>query len=117
MGQSKHDVEIGNRQQLGGAIGKPPVACRALALRTMPVPAGVIRDDTMAALIALLHVTAENRRAAIFEGMQNAEMDQVKQLAVFLGKLPSVMTDDIGHLVGWPLRRSPDWRCRCTWWS
>jgi hypothetical protein len=35
--------------------------------------------------------------------MQNSEMDQVQQLAIGLDKLLSVTTDDIGHLVKWPL--------------
>jgi hypothetical protein len=48
-------------------------------------------------------MTAENGRAAVFEGMQNPEMDPVQQLAIGLDKLLSVTTDDIRHLVRWPV--------------
>jgi hypothetical protein len=56
----------------------------------------------MTALIALLDVAAENRRSAVFDGIKDAEMDQVQQPAVDLYKLLSVLTDDIGHLVRRP---------------
>ena len=56
----------------------------------------------MAALIALLDVTAENRRSTVFDGVEDSEMDQVQQPAIGLYKLLSVLTDDIGHLVGRP---------------
>jgi hypothetical protein len=56
----------------------------------------------MAALIALLDVTTENGRAAVFEGMQYPDVDQVQQFAVGFDKMLSVITDDIGHLEGRP---------------
>jgi hypothetical protein len=102
MGQRENHVEIGHGQQFCGAVGEPLRARCPLALGTMPVPAGVLRDDTMTAPIALLHVTAENGRRAVLEGMQDPEVDQVQQLALGFDKLLSVTTDDIGHLVGWP---------------
>ena len=38
--QREHDVEIGNRQQLGLPIGQPLRPRRALTLRAMPIAAG-----------------------------------------------------------------------------
>jgi hypothetical protein len=69
----------------------------------MPIQAGVIGDDAMSALTALLDVTAENSRSTIFDGVEDSEMDQVQQSAIGLYKLLSVLTDDIGHLAGWPV--------------
>ena len=53
---SKKPVEWGSRWR-HSPLGKTPHK------------AGVIRDDAMAAPGALLHMTAENGRAAVFEGM------------------------------------------------
>jgi hypothetical protein len=68
--------------------------------RGFQVPVG---DDTMTALIALLNVPAENGRSTVFDGVEDSEMDQVQQSAAGSYNLLSVLTDDIGHLVGRPV--------------
>jgi hypothetical protein len=95
-------VEIRDRQQVRRAVGEPLLACRPLAFRAVPVETGVIRDDAMTAPIALLDTAAENRRSTVFDGVEDSEVDRVPQSAIGLYKLLSVLTDDIGHLVGRP---------------
>lgn len=55
----EHDMEVWHRQQIGLTVRKPPFALGALALGTMPVAAGVIRDPAVRAVLARLDVTAE----------------------------------------------------------
>src|SRR5580704_8243050 len=89
--QREHHVEVRHWQQVRRAVGEPLLASCSLAFRTMPIQAGVIGDDAMAALIALLDVTAENRRSTVFDGVEDSEMDQVQQPAIGLYKLLSVL--------------------------
>ena len=56
----------------------------------------------MFALVAGIHVTAENRRPAVLYRAQNAKVSGVQQLTILLAKLFSVGADDIGHLAGRP---------------
>jgi hypothetical protein len=46
----EHQVEIRHRQQLGLAIGEPLRAGQTLALRTVPVAAGIVGDAGLAAI-------------------------------------------------------------------
>src|SRR5208337_2326919 len=64
--QRVHDVKVRDRQQLRFAISQPSARRRSLALRTMPVAAGVVSDVRMAAgrVLAACDVAAERRRAA-----------------------------------------------------
>ena len=57
--QGEHDVEVGYRQQLGLSCRKPLGPRRSLALRAMPVAAGVVGALHEAALGAGLGMSAE----------------------------------------------------------
>jgi hypothetical protein len=48
-------------------------------------------------------VAAESSHSTVFDGVEDAEMDQVQQSAIGLYKLLSVLTDHIGHLVRRPV--------------
>jgi hypothetical protein len=52
-------MKVFNRQELSGALLEPCRAASALALRAMAIAAGAIGDRSMAALVALVDVTAE----------------------------------------------------------
>jgi hypothetical protein len=47
--ESEDDVGIARRQQFGATRGQPSLACLALALRAVPVAAGIVGDGAMAA--------------------------------------------------------------------
>src|ERR1700738_5376526 len=68
--QREYYVIVRDRQQLGLALSQPFPRRRALALRAMPVAAGVVGDDGVRALLATLDVAAERRRAAALEGFR-----------------------------------------------
>ena len=61
----------------------------------------------MAAVIALVHMAAENRCAAVFDGVENAVVVVVEQVAEVIEKLFSVSPDNIGHLEARSARHSP----------
>ena len=63
----------------------------------------------MLALVALIDVAAENGRAAILDGVKNAALIGIQQVAVFLNELTSMSADHIGHLEGRPLSHGLVW--------
>ncbi len=62
--QGEHHVEVRHGQQIGLALGEPALRRRALALRAVPVAAGVVGDGGVGAVDAARDVAAERRRAA-----------------------------------------------------
>ena len=49
MRQGKYDVEVGNFEEFLFTRGEPALARLCLTLRTVPVPAGIIRDGLITA--------------------------------------------------------------------
>jgi len=64
----EHQVEIRHRQQLGLAIGEPLRAGQTLALRTVPVAAGIVGDAGLAAILTPLNMAAERSRPTRLDG-------------------------------------------------
>ena len=62
--QGEHDMEVGDRQQLGLARLQPGLGRPPLALGAVPVAAGVVGDAGVGAVRALLDMAAQRRRAA-----------------------------------------------------
>ena len=62
---------IHNRQKEARAAADP---CQPLALRAVPVAAGIVGDAQPAAVIVLLDVTAQCCRAAAFDGAHNTAL-------------------------------------------
>ena len=60
-----------NRQKEARAAADP---CQPLALRAVPVAAGIVGDAQPAAVVALLDVTAQCCRAAAFDGAHNTAL-------------------------------------------
>src|SRR5215468_2506284 len=69
-GQRKHDVKVGDLQQLGLAILHPCKCLTALTLRAMTVATTAIRYDGVSALLILAagDIAAERGSAARFDG-------------------------------------------------
>ena len=72
MGNGEDDMYVVDWQQFLAASGEPLVASVGLALGTVSGAAGVERDGLMAALAAAVQMTTERRRAAVFDGEQDA---------------------------------------------
>src|SRR6202790_14312 len=73
-GQREHDMEIGNRQQLGLAVGEPGLSRRRLTLWTMPIAAGVVGDAACATIVACLDMAAERRWSTSGDGAHYAPL-------------------------------------------
>jgi len=67
-------MSVRRSQQLGAPRGQPAVARLALALRTVPVAARVIRQGAMAAAGALIQMSAHRGGAAPLDGYQYFEV-------------------------------------------
>jgi hypothetical protein len=65
--QRENHVIIGQRQKLSLAFRKPLPGYRSLTFRTMPVAAGVVADDGVAAVLATRNMATKLRRAAGFD--------------------------------------------------
>ena len=60
--QREHDMEIGDRQQLGLSVRQPLRPRRALTLRAMPIAAGVVGDPRRPTILAGFDMTPERGR-------------------------------------------------------
>src|SRR5262249_46847353 len=101
--QGEHDVEVGHLQQLGLARLQPLPRLTALALRTVPVAAGVVGDDGVPArlVLAARDVATESRRAAALDRAHRLELTEAHMAAV--GTTPSgpVIAEDVRDLHSW----------------
>ena len=79
-------------------FGEPLRARRALALRAMPIAAGVVGNPCGAAVIALLDVAAEHSRPACRDRAHDAPLDAAQMLGTGLPKRFAVAAEDIRHL-------------------
>jgi len=57
-------MEVLDRKQLGGTLFEPSLSGLAVTFGAMAIAARAVRDLSVAALIALVDVTTERRRAA-----------------------------------------------------
>ena len=73
-GQGEHHVVIVHRQQLGLPRLEPAARGTALALRAMPVAAGVVGDLVGAAAFAAQDMPAQRRAAALLDGRHDLEL-------------------------------------------
>ncbi len=93
--QSEHDVEIRHWQQLGLARHQPFGARLALALRAMPVAAGVVSAADEAAIGAGLGVAAKRGRPAQLDGAHHAPLDAAQMTVMRAAIGLAVAAEDI----------------------
>src|SRR3954467_2341212 len=79
-------MEVGHGQEFARAGGEPPGPCWSLALRAMPVAAGVIGDARGPARRAGLDMATEGRRPARHDRAHDATLDPAEM---------TVMTADV----------------------
>jgi hypothetical protein len=63
----EHHVVIGHGQELGVAVGQPLLGSRGLALRTVPIAAGIVRDAQMSAGLTAFDMIAQRRGSAALD--------------------------------------------------
>ena len=98
---AEDQVEVANRQQFASPGAQPLLPGIGLALRTMPVAAGVVRDGLMPTANTLIAMATECGRAATRDCAEHFELGPGERIAITFEKLVSCPADDIGHLPGW----------------
>ena len=96
--QREDDVEIGNRQQLGLPRGEPLAAGLPLALRAMPVAAGIVGDADRPAGPAALDMAAEFGGPAELDRAHHAPLDAPEMAVMGLPIRLAVVAEDVRHL-------------------
>ena len=98
----EHDVVIGHGHEFGLAVSQPLLGSRGLALRTVPVAAGVVRDAQVRAGLAAFDMTAQRRRSATLDRRHDFELAEAHMAG--MGCTPSrpAVAEDVRHLDRWP---------------
>ena len=97
-GQGEHDVEVGHRQQLGLARLEPFGARQALALRAVPIAAGVVGATNQSAIGTVLDMPAQRRRPARLDRRHDAALGAAEMVGVGLPICRAVAAENIRHL-------------------
>ncbi len=98
--QCEHHMIVRYRQQIGLAR-RQPVLCRcALALRAVPVAAGVVGDTRIGAVLAARDMAAERRRAAVLDRRHHLELVEADMAGMGLTPSRSMAAEDIRNLQG-----------------
>ena len=84
----------------GPARLQPAPGCTGLALRTMPVTAGVVGDLRMLTGLALQHMTAQRRAAALFDRRHDLELAKAEVAGLSVTPSRPVSAEDIRDLQG-----------------
>jgi hypothetical protein len=106
--QGENNMEVGHRQQFGLAVGQPLFGGDGLALRAVPVAAGVVGDVPVGALLAAFDMTAQRPHGSSpwAEGPRSATLDRRHDLELAeaymagMGGTPrrSAVAEDVRHL-------------------
>ena len=98
--QRVDDVKVRDGQQLRFAVGQPSARGRSLALRAMPVAAGIVGDQRMAArrVLAARDMPAERRRAAALDRAHHLQLIEAHMAAVGLAPSGTVVAEDVRDL-------------------
>jgi hypothetical protein len=94
----EHDVEVGNRQQLALAIGEPLGAGETLALRTVPVAAGIVGNGGLTAILAAFDMAAERRCPAHLARRHDAALSESQAAGLVVAIDGTIAAEDIRHL-------------------
>ena len=100
MRKRKYNMEVRDRQQFCLPSGQPLGARHGLTLWAMSIPTRVIRDDTMPARIALIHIlhmAAESGRAAHFDGAHDAPLPRGHRRAMLFAVGFAIAAEHVRH--------------------
>ena len=93
-------MEVGHRQEVCQTRSEPASSGQRLALRTVAIATGVVRDALVTARVTLVHMTAEHTGAADFDGPHYPVLLWRQRLdAAEVGPVPA---EDVGQLERWP---------------
>ena len=91
-------MEIGHGEELALAVGQPLLGSGGLALRAMPVAAGVVRDAQVGAGFAAFDMAAQRRGSAALDRRHDLELAEAHMAGI--GRTPSrpAVAEDVRHL-------------------
>ena len=98
--QREDDVVILDRQQVGLPGFEPALRGLGLALRAMPVAAGVVADFQVVAGITAQHMATQRRAAALFDGRHDLELGKTQVARLRLAPGRTKGTEDVGDFQG-----------------
>jgi len=101
-GQGEDDMEIGHGEELALAVGQPLLGSGGLALRTVPVAAGIVRDAQVGALLAAFDMPAQRRRSAALDRRHELELAEAHMAGMRRAPSRPAAAEDVGHLDRWP---------------
>jgi len=106
--QGENDMKIGHGQEFGPAVGEPLLGRGGLALRAVPIAAGVVADAQVGAVLAAFDMTAQRPHGTSpwAEGPRSAALDRRHDLELAeahmagMGRTPSrpARAEDVRHL-------------------
>ena len=100
--QGEHDVIVGNRQEFRLAVFEPLPRRGGLTLRAVAIPAGVVGDPFVRAVLAALDVPAERGRATGLDRRHNLQLVEAHVTGVGLSPRRPVGAKDVGDLEARP---------------
>ena len=100
--ERKHDMAIADGQEFVLPGHEPLLARTRQTLRAMPVSARVEGDGAMPASDTAIEMTAQRGRTAARDGAEHAQVLRGQPGPVFLDEARRVLSNDVGHLEGWP---------------
>ena len=98
--QREDHVVVLHRQQIGLPRLEPAPRGAALALRAVPVAAGVVGDLDLLAAFAAQDMSTQRRAAALLDGRHDLELTQAQVTALRLPPGRPVGAEDVGDLQG-----------------
>jgi len=101
MRHAEDQVKVANRQQFPSPGAQPLLPGISLALWTVPVSAGVVRDSLMPTANALIAMPAECGCATTRDCAEHLELGPRERIAIAFEELVACPADDIGHLPRW----------------
>jgi hypothetical protein len=103
--QREDHMVIADGQQFLLPFSEPLVARVGQALRTVPIATRVVRDGAMGTVGATIEMATQRGRAAACNGTEHAVVLRGQPGPVRLDEAIPVLSNDIGHLKGWPGHR------------
>jgi hypothetical protein len=88
------------RQQVSLSCLEPALGGVGLALRAMPIAAGVIGDRDLCTRVATQHMSPQRRAAALFDGGHHLELTEAQVAVLCLPPGRPVGAEDVRDLQG-----------------
>ena len=103
--QREHDMVVADGQQFLLPSREPLIAGVRQALRAVPIATRVVRDGAMSTARAAIEMATQRGRAAAREGAKHPPVLPSQPGPVRLDEAIAVLSNDVGHLKGWPGHR------------